>query len=149
MSYATRADLVARFAAGELDDLDPGVEVEDAITYPRTMAALADAVAEIDTRLATAYALPLPTDTTYPVLTAIAADLARLRLYDEEPPKHATTRATSAQALLDAIVSGERALLGARGQIVARLVSARTDARSQVFRLTDRSSESDVDLDNF
>jgi len=149
MSYATRADLVARFAATELDDLDPGVEVGGATTYPRSAAALADAAAEIDTRLATAYALPLSTDTTYPVLTAIAADLARLRLFDEKPTEHAVARAKSAQALLDAIVSGERALLDARGKIVARLVAARTDARSQVFRLTDRSSESDVDLDNF
>ena len=115
MTYAARTDLVDRFGADEIDDLAP-------TDGNRATAVLADAAAEIDAVLAGAYELPLPAGT-YPALVAIAADLARLRLYDDAVPEQAVLgRANRSRARLRDIVDGKGALVDSTGSLVPRRV---------------------------
>ena len=112
MTYATRADLDARFGPGEMDKFLDGGE-------GRIDAALADANAEIEASLGVAYALPLP-EGDFPVLRSIACDLARLQLYDDAPTDAVTDRARRARALLKDMAAGGTALLQADGRPVPR-----------------------------
>ena len=119
MPHADRADLVDRFGADEIDALAPVAEGAS----PRADAALADAGAEVDGALAPAFALPLPAGP-WPALVAIEADLARLHLYDESPPKAVVARAKRARAALAALASGERWLVDGAGALAPRRSSA-------------------------
>ena len=112
MTYATRADMEARFGAEEALDL-AGMEAG------RIDSALADAAAEIDAALAVAYRLPL-TGTSWPRLVGIACDLARRALYDDVSAAEVTARAERAQAALVRLASGEEALLDGAGHQVPR-----------------------------
>lgn len=107
MSYATQQDLVDRFGTQELAQLtDPAAGTTiDATTVAR---ALADADAEIDTRLAVRYTLPLASVPT--VLVRVAADLARYFLWDARATDQVRNRYKDAIALLDKIASGAVAL---------------------------------------
>lgn len=107
MNYADPSDMVTRFGASEIADLD-----ED-----RVLPALGDASAEIDTSLAPAYETPLPSA---PVLTGIACDLARERLFDDETPKAVKDAARRARSLLAALASGSADLTGPDGVTIAR-----------------------------
>ena len=103
MPYATQQDLVDRFGSQELAQLtDPvaGTTI-NATTVAR---ALADADAEIDTRLAMRYGLPLATVPI--VLVRLAADLARYFLWDARVTDQVRNRYTDAIRLLDKIGSG-------------------------------------------
>ena len=146
MSYATRADLEARFGADEALDLS-GTGDE------RIEAALADASAEIDAALAAAYRLPLGgaekspgtgaekspgtgaekspgtgaekspgtgAENNWPRLVAIACDLARARLYDDVSSAEVSARAEQARTALTRLADGEEALLDAAGGPAAR-----------------------------
>lgn len=117
MPYATRADLVARFGADEIDDIAP---VNNAGVSVRADAALADADAEIDTALAECYALPLP-DGDYPHLKGIACDITRARLYDDAAPERVLGRLSSARKRVARIVAGELHVVAADGTRVPRL----------------------------
>ena len=112
MTYATRADMEARFGAEEALDL-AGMQAG------RIESALADAAAEIEAALAAAYRLPL-TGTSWPRLVGIACDLARHALYDDVSPEEVTARAERAQAALARLASGEEALLDGAGHPVPR-----------------------------
>ena len=112
MTYATRADMEARFGAEEALDL-AGMQAG------RIESALADAAAEIDAALASAYRLPLAGGS-WPRLVAIACDLARRALYDDVSPEEVTARAERAQAALVRLASGEEALLDGAGHPVPR-----------------------------
>ena len=112
MTYATRADMEARFGAEEALDL-AGMQAG------RIEAALADAAAEIDAALAAAYRLPLR-GVSWPRLVGIACDLARRALYDDVSPAEVTARAERAQAALIRLASGEEALLDGAGHPVPR-----------------------------
>ena len=112
MTYATRQDLVERFGAAEVEDLETGTSDDDDTT--RIAAALADAAAEIDAALATRYVLPLP-DGRWPRLVGIACDLARLRLYDDAPPEAAVNRAGSARGALAGLATGKAVLIDEDG----------------------------------
>ena len=115
MTYATRDDLVDRFGTDEIDDLAPS-------DGSRATVALDDAGGEIDAVLAAAYDLPLAAGT-YPALRAIAADLARLRLYDDAVPAEAVLgRANRARGRLREIRDGKAALVGSDGSLVKRRV---------------------------
>ena len=109
MSYATLADLIARFTEveiGQVADTDGSGEIDAALVAR----ALSDAGAEIDAALVGRYTLPM-----VPVpelLTRIACDLARESLYTDAPPKVVTDRARQARDLLAAIAAG-RMRLGA------------------------------------
>ena len=171
MSYATRRDFVARFGVDEFvalglqaldEDGDP-ISLNHAGDYigddgtaldpqpadvPRMSSAIADAAAQIDGRLALAYALPLP-DGTYPLLVAIAADLARLRLYDESAPEHVTDRARRARRLLEDVVEGKSEVVAAGGAPVERRASARFVGRDREFTVGSRTGGELQGLDNF
>ncbi len=112
MSYAARADMEARFGADEINALTGDTDV-------RLEAALADADAMIDAALVPAYDLPLPD---CPLLTAIAADLARARLYDEEPPKQVLGAASAARGQLKKIAEGKVSLVSIIREAVPRRI---------------------------
>lgn len=138
MTYASRQDLVARFGADEIDDVDPDAGEGEDPRYPKSAAVLADAAAEIDGVLAHAYDLPLPGDQDratdrYPLLAAIACDIARHRLYDEEEPEAVKERATRARAKLQAISTGRYVLVNAVGTVAARRSEARVVSRERSF----------------
>ena len=107
MTYATRADLEARFGAEEALDL-AGMQ------GGRIESALADAAAEIDAALAAAFRLPLAGGP-WPRLVGIACDLARRALYDDVSPEEVTARAERAQAALARLAAGDEALLDDSG----------------------------------
>ena len=108
MAYATRADMDARFGKQEMLDLatDPDNPAAD-----RSVGALADASAEIDSAIAEKYALPLPSGETFPLLRSAACDLARARLYDDKVPDAVRDQARRARRTLESIAAGERAIV--------------------------------------
>ncbi len=108
-AYATVADFEDRF--GE----DEAMRLGDA---KRLAVALGDAAAEIDAHLATAFTVPL-TGGPFPMITSIACDLARIRLYDEAATDTVRDTAKRARLLLDRLVSGEADLLDADGMPLA------------------------------
>ena len=117
MTHASRADLEARFGAGEIERLAGEGRVD---------AALADASAAVDAALGAAYDLPLP-GANFPVLTGIACDLARERLYDYNASDTVAGRAKAARDTLDIILSGNAALVDGAGRALPRrAVPART-----------------------
>lgn len=128
MPYASRADLVARFGASEIDDLAPVVDGAS----PRADAVLADVDADIDSRLADRFDLPLPPGE-YPALKSIAADKARGRLYDDDAPERVLGRMSSAEKRLREIVSGDRALVDADGRRVPRRTEAMASGGEGLF----------------
>ncbi len=103
MSYATLADLIARFTEAELGqvaDTDGTGEIDRALVDR----ALGDADAEIDAALIGRYTLPIA-----PVpelLTRIACDLARESLYADQPTTVIAERAKRARELLAQIARG-------------------------------------------
>ena len=128
MAYATRADLVARFGADEMDILAP---LDEADASARADAALADACAEIDAVLADGYDLPLPAGE-YPLLKAAACDVARLRLYDEAAPDVVMGRASSARKRVRQVAAGALALVSGTGARVERRTGILIDAGEPV-----------------
>ncbi len=118
MGYATRGDMAARYGAVEMARLLEAPDgAEDA---GRAEAALADAAAEVDAALAESYELPLPSGAAYPLLTAIACDLARQRLYDDAPTEAVSNRARRSRVLLQELAGGVRKLLAKGGGVMAR-----------------------------
>ena len=109
MRYASRADLAARFGAGEMDDLAP----LDGAASPRADAALDDASAEIDAAISETYTLPLAGS--WPSLTAICCDLARAMLYDDDAPERVLGALSSARKRLREIAAGARRLVNDAG----------------------------------
>ena len=112
MTYATRADLEARFGAEEALDL---AGMQDG----RIESALSDAAAEIDAALAAAYRLPLAGGP-WPRLVGVACDLARRALHDDVSPAEVNARAERAQAALARLAAGDEALLDEAGHPAPR-----------------------------
>ena len=112
MTYATRADMEARFGAEEALDLAGMQE-------GRIVSALSDAAAEIDAALAAAYRLPLAGGP-WPRLVGIACDLARRALYDDVSPEEVTARAERARDALARMAAGDEALLDESGHPAPR-----------------------------
>jgi phage gp36-like protein len=109
MSYCTQQDLVDRFGEPELIQLtgrDPqGVMDADVIDQ-----AIADADAEIEGYLS-AYQLPL---TSVPAnLTRIACDIARYRLYADQPVEVVMERYKAAVRFLEGVAAGRFILVDA------------------------------------
>lgn len=109
MTYATQADLVDRFGEQELQQLTDRTNgaVIDTVVLGR---ALADADAEIDSYLATRYTLPLAS--TPVVLTRLACDMTRYRLYDDAVSETVRVRYQDAVSLLKRMSSGDVLLVG-------------------------------------
>lgn len=107
MSYATQADMEARFGRDELiarTDRNATGSVDGAVLDR----ALADADAEIDGYLAARYALPLPT--VPPMLARIACDIARYRLWEDMASDEVRRRYEDARRLLEMMARGTVAL---------------------------------------
>ena len=121
----------------EEPDNDPGTwTLRTRAAARRVPAALTDADAEIDVALAASYDLPLAAGT-YPALVAIAADLARLRLYDDAVPEDAVLgRANRSRARLRDIVDGRAALVDGDGDVVARRVESAAPLGARVSDAT-------------
>ena len=135
MGYATRADLEARYGAQEIArladaDTPAGAAGDDA----RIVAARADAAAEIDAALSPAFEWPLAGGP-WPALTAIACDLARARLYDDEVPAAVTDNAHRARRTLEQLADGRLRLVDASGAeaVRRRAMGARTTGPAPVF----------------
>ena len=123
MTYAAEPDMRDRFGDDEIDGF--GV--------PAVMAALADASAVIDARIGARYALPLG-DGPWPMLTSISCDLARRKLYHNDPPEEVSKRVSLAVARMKEIQSGELALVDAGGEEAPRrTASGAVLTRDQVF----------------
>lgn len=109
MTYATQQDLIDRFGQEELVELtdraDPPAGVIDATVVTR---ALADADALIDGYVAARYDLPLPS--TPALLTNLAADIARHKLYKDDPTEAVEAALKAAIALLRDIAAGRARL---------------------------------------
>lgn len=103
MGYATPQDLEARFGADELvartDRTGSGLIDQAAVSR-----ALADAAAEIDGYVAARYRLPLPALPA--VLTRIACDIARYRLWQDAASDEVRSRYEDARRLLEGIARG-------------------------------------------
>ncbi len=117
MSYATRADLESRFGFDEI----AAIAGDDDAGTAKVNSALADAAAEINAVLASAYTLPL--SGTYPLLTAVACDLARALLYDEERPDVVRNNASRARKKVDKIRGGGIDLVDSAGKAAERRIS--------------------------
>ena len=85
--YATEADLKTRFGAQVIDDLKLGRE-GGADPVDIVQVALQDAEEEINGYIGSRYSLPLASAPSN--LKRIACDIARYRLYTEEPLEHIT-----------------------------------------------------------
>jgi len=121
MTYATQADLVDRFGETELAQRTNRV---DGLTIDTAVLgrALADADAEIDGYLAARYTLPLASAPV--VLTRLAADIARYRLYDDGTPEAVRQRYEDAVSLLKRLSSGDVQLAGMASVAVAGVDTA-------------------------
>lgn len=105
MAYATHQDMIERFGEQELIRLTDRDGTAGAIVASVLDRALGDATAVIDAHLQSAgYSLPLAADVA--LLTSIAVDLGRAKLYDENPTETVLAREKNALALLQRIASG-------------------------------------------
>ncbi|MFZ5653170.1 MAG: phage protein Gp36 family protein [Pseudomonadota bacterium] len=104
MAYTALQDLIDRFGVQDLRDAAPNGAGD--IDPVKVQAAIDDTDGEIDSYLAAGgYAVPLAP---IPKLIAgCAADLARLRLYDDDAPKPIAERGEQARRLLRSITAGE------------------------------------------
>lgn len=130
MAYLTVEELKARYGAQEIDLLldrdanglpDPGA----------ADAAIADAGAEIDAILGARYAIPLQATRW---VKAATADLARFRLYDQQPPDAVINRRDDALRVMRDIARGQGALIDDSGNRIPE----RSDS-SQVGGATHRA----------
>ena len=122
MTYAAEPDMRDRFGDDEIDGF--GV--------PAVMAAIADSSAVIDARIGARYALPLGAGP-WPMLTSIACDLARRKLYHNDPPEEVSKRASMAIARMKEIQAGELALVDAGGTEAPQRGQGAVLTRDQVF----------------
>lgn len=83
--YANREDLNARFGSNEIDNLEVMQTTPDAVNQ-----ALQDASEEIDSYIAVKYVLPLPSVPS--TLKRVACNIARYRLYYQQPTEEVENR---------------------------------------------------------
>jgi phage gp36-like protein len=107
MSYATQADLEARYGLAELVQLS-NREGGTSVVTEVVARALADADAEIDGYLAARYALPLTTVSA--AIVRLACDIARYRLYEHDAPPAVAKRYEDAVRFLRGVADGKVAL---------------------------------------
>ncbi|ENV71902.1 hypothetical protein F946_01357 [Acinetobacter johnsonii ANC 3681] len=101
--YATRNDLEARFGEGELQQLESMQTVGNSIEE-----ALQDASEEIDSYIAVRYVLPLPN--TPSTLKRIACNIARYRLYFQQPIEEVENRYKAEIDFLKRVADGKATL---------------------------------------
>ena len=96
--YATEADLKRRFGAQQIENLKLMVPDDGSETVDVVQTALQDATEEINGYIGGRYPLPLPNVPSN--LNRIACDIARYRLYFEQPSEHVTKLYDDAVAFL-------------------------------------------------
>lgn len=101
--YATRNDLETRFGEGELQQLEMMQTVGNSIEE-----ALQDASEEIDSYIAVRYVLPLPS--TPSTLKRIACNVARYRLYFQQPTEEIENRYKAEIDFLKRVADGKATL---------------------------------------
>lgn len=101
--YATRQDLEARFGADEVATLEAMQTVPGALEE-----ALQDASEEIDSYVAVAYDLPLPSIPA--TLKRVACNIARYRLYFQRPTEEVDKRYEAEVNFLKRIADGKAVL---------------------------------------
>lgn len=101
--YATRNDLEARFGEGEFQELEAMQSVGNSIEE-----AIQDASEEIDSYIAVRYVLPLPT--TPSTLKRIACNIARYRLYFQQPTEEVENRYKAEIDFLKRVADGKATL---------------------------------------
>ncbi len=119
MTYATREDFVDRYGPDEALALDAGeapVAEDGQHTYPRMTVALGDASVEMDSYLATRYALPIdPRPAGGSLLRRLCCALARELLYHADPPETVQEQARQARRILAMLGDGRMVLPGVAG----------------------------------
>ncbi|NWK73785.1 DUF1320 domain-containing protein [Acinetobacter sp. SwsAc6] len=101
--YATRNDLEARFGEEEIQGLESMQTVVNSIEE-----ALQDASEEIDSYIAVQYVLPLPN--TPSTLKRIACNIARYRLYFQQPTEEIENRYKAEIDFLKRVADGKATL---------------------------------------
>lgn len=101
--YATRDDLVARFGEAEIANLEAMQTQPDAVNE-----ALQDASEEVDSYVAVAYELPLPLIPS--TLKRVACNIARYRLYFQQPTEEVEKRYESEVKYLQRIADKKAVL---------------------------------------
>lgn len=128
--YCTQTDLVERFGIEELE-VHAWDDTTEAINDGKVTQACQDATDEIN--LYIAGNIPLPAETTPPVLVRIACDIARYNLQARNPLDEAKARYEAAVRTLKDIAGG-RASLGPAGQETSPgNVEALRDENDRVF----------------
>lgn len=138
MTYATQADLEARFKQQELIELtdEAGAGVIDAAAIA---VALADADAEINGYLAGRYSLPLAQ--TSDELVRLACDIVRYKLYDTRATEQVKARYDEAIRKLRDVASGKASLgIDQASQAVAVAGGATISSGGRDFGRADRGS---------
>lgn len=116
MTYATKENLTARFGEAEilqLADRD-GDSIEDSGVIE---SALADTDALIDSYLGVRYDVPLAPVPA--VVTSVAADIARAKLWTDEPPEGVKEAHKAALGWLQRVADGRAIITGASGKVEA------------------------------
>lgn len=109
MTYATQQNMIDEYGAIELVQLtDRGEPPSGAIDAGVLDRALAAADDEINAYLAARYALPLASAPK--ILTGLACDIARFRLYKDAAPAIVVDRYKATVRLLEAIAAGKASL---------------------------------------
>ena len=101
--YANRADLEARFGEAEIANLEVMQSTPNAIDE-----ALQDAAEEIDSYVAVKYQLPLPSVPS--TLKRVACNIARYRLYFQQPPEEIENRYKAEIDYLKRVADGKAIL---------------------------------------
>ncbi|WP_180062100.1 gp436 family protein [Acinetobacter sp. YH12120] len=110
--YASREDLVARFGIHEVENLEAMQTMSKAIEN-----ALQDAAEEIDSYVAVKYELPLPSIPS--TLKRVACNIARYRLYFQQPTEEVESRYKADIDFLKRVADGKAVLniLNAENQV--------------------------------
>lgn len=109
MPYTTAQQLTDRFGLDELIQItNPSDPTATAVNAVKLDGAVADIDALIDAKLQARYTLPMLTVPL--VLSNVACDLVRARLYDDRIPERLAERERAALKLLDQMASGQMAL---------------------------------------
>ncbi|HCK31806.1 DUF1320 domain-containing protein [Acinetobacter ursingii] len=101
--YATRQDLEARFGSGEIANLEAMQTSVNAIAD-----VLQDANEEIDSYIAVKYQLPLPSVPS--TLKRVACNIARYRLYFQQPTEEVENRYKAEIDFLKRVADGKAVL---------------------------------------
>lgn len=114
MAYATRDDLVLRFGETEMVNLEAMQTDPNAVTH-----AIQDATEEIDSYIAVRYTLPISNVPS--TLKRVACNIARYRLYFQQPTEEVENRYKDEVKYLQRLADGKAILsiLEAQTQVIS------------------------------